>query len=60
MMAAGTAGIVFDPEVHNTVKRMSEGKSLNIKDWRNILMVLRMSTGIATAGASARGVKKAG
>lgn len=60
MMAAGTAGIVFDPEVHNTVKRMTEGKSMNIQDWRNIMMVLRMSTGIATAGVSARGVKKAG
>ena len=60
MMAAGTAGIVFDPEVHNTVKRMTEGKSMNIQDWRNIMMVLRMSTGIATAGVAARGVKKAG
>lgn len=60
MMAAGTAGIVFDPEVHNTVKRMTEGKSMNMQDWRNIMMVLRMSTGIAAAGVSARGVKKAG
>lgn len=59
MMAAGTMGIVFDKEVHNTVKRMSEGKDLNIQDWRNIMMVLRMSTGIATAGTQARGVKKA-
>ena len=59
MMAAGTMGIVFDKEVHNTVQRMTEGKSMNMQDWRNIMMVLRMSTGIATAGTQARGVKKA-
>jgi hypothetical protein len=50
MMAAGTMGIVFDKEVHNTIQRMTEGKSMNMQDWRNIMMVLRMSTGIATAG----------
>ena len=59
MMAAGTMGIVFDKEVHNTIQRMTEGKSMNMQDWRNIMMVLRMSTGIATAGTQARGVKKA-
>lgn len=58
MMAAGAAGIAFDPEVHNTVKRISEGKTMNTGDWKNIITVLRTVAGIATVGTVEGGAKK--
>ena len=58
MMLVGTAGIVFDPEVQNTVKRISEGKTMNMGDWKNIITVLRTATGIATVGTVSGGTKK--
>lgn len=59
MMAAGAAGVTFDPNVHNTIKRMSEGKEMKVEDWRNIILVLRTATGIGTVGATTHGAKKA-
>lgn len=59
MMIAAGAGVTFDPNVHNTISRISEGKSMNVEDWRNILLVLRTATGIGTVGATEHGSKKA-
>ncbi len=59
MMAAGAAGIAFDPEVHNTIDRMSKGKTMNAGDWKNILTVLRTVTNIGTVGTMSHGAKKA-
>lgn len=58
MVAAG-AGVAFDPNVHNTIKRISEGKEMNVEDWRNVLLILRTATGIGTVGATEHGSKKA-
>lgn len=59
MMAAGAAGIAFDPEVHNTIKRMQQGKTMNAGDWKNIITVLRTVAGIGTVGTLEHGAKKA-
>lgn len=59
MMAAGAAGIAFDPEVHNTIKRMQQGKTMNAGDWKNIITVLRTAAGIGTVGTLEHGAKKA-
>lgn len=58
MMYAGAAGIVFDKEVHNTISKMSSGEKLNVSDWRNIMQVLRIGTGMASAGVAKRNVRK--
>ena len=59
MMAAGAAGIAFDPEVHNTIRRMQQGKTMNAGDWKNIITVLRTVAGIGTVGTLEHGAKKA-
>lgn len=59
MMAAGAAGIAFDPEVHNTISRMQQGKTMNAGDWKNIITVLRTVAGIGTVGTLEHGAKKA-
>jgi hypothetical protein len=51
-MYAGAAGIMFDKEVHNTVSKLTSGEKLDMHDWRNIMNVLKIGTGMATAGVS--------
>lgn len=58
MMYAGAAGIVFDKEVHNTVSKLTSGEKLDMHDWRNIMNVLKIGTGMATAGVSNAKAKK--
>jgi hypothetical protein len=57
-MYAGAAGIVFDKEVHNTVSKLTSGEKLDMHDWRNIMNVLKIGTGMATAGVSNAKAKK--
>lgn len=58
MMYAGAAGIMFDKEVHNTVSKLTSGEKLDMHDWRNIMNVLKVGTGMATAGVSNAKAKK--
>jgi hypothetical protein len=49
---AAIAGITFDSNVHNTIGKMTSGESLDVGDWRNIMMVLRTGVNLGSAKAS--------
>ena len=60
VMTIGAAGVALDPEVHQTVKKLVDGKEkLNAKDWNNIYMVLQMSLGLGTGSAQGVASKRA-
>ena len=60
VMTAGAAGVALDPEVHQTVKKLVDGKEkLNAKDWNNIYMILQMSLGLGTGSAQGVASKRA-
>lgn len=59
MMAIGAAGIVLDPEVHKTTEKIAQGKSLNVNDWKNLIVVLRTAAGIGTVGTMSYKARKA-
>lgn len=55
---AAIAGITFDPGVHNTIGKMTSGESLDVGDWRNIMMVLRTGVNLGSAKASQKKAEK--
>lgn len=60
VMTIGAAGVALDPEVHQTVKKLVDGKEkLNAKDWNNIYMILQTGLGLGTGAAQGVASKRA-